>query len=196
MFAANGRTLLDLGGDEEAYSIAVQGDDKLVVGAWTAIGDDPVVWRLLRDGSRDPAFGDRGAAILGGLGFEWVDSVGLQPDGKIVLASEYNASNRDVLVARLLGDSRPPAQPQPGGQQSPAKVVRCGGRTATIVGTPRRDVIRGTRRRDVIAALGGNDVVRGLGGNDVICGGAGRDRLLGGAGRDKLIGGPGRDRVR
>jgi uncharacterized delta-60 repeat protein len=163
MLAAQGRTLLDLGGEEEAYTLALQADDKIVVGGWTAIGDDPVVWRLLRDGSPDPAFGDRGAAVPGGLGIEWVEGVGVQPDGKIVLATEHNTTNRNVLVARLLGDFQPPAQPQPqpGGQQPPAKAVRCGGLTATIVGTPRRDVIRGTRGRDVIAALGGDDVVPG-----------------------------------
>jgi Ca2+-binding RTX toxin-like protein len=72
---------------------------------------------------------------------------------------------------------------------------KCGGRTATKVGTGGPDPIRGTPKRDVIAALGGNDVIRGLGGNDVICGGKGRDRLIGGRGRDRLIGGPGNDRL-
>jgi hypothetical protein len=71
----------------------------------------------------------------------------------------------------------------------------CGGRPATIVGTPARDTLRGTSGRDVIAGLGGNDVIRGRGGNDVLCGGPGRDTLRGGAGRDRVIGGPGRDDV-
>ena len=73
--------------------------------------------------------------------------------------------------------------------------VRCGGKTATLVGTARRDVLKGTSRRDVIAALAGNDIAKGLGGNDVLCGAGGRDRLLGGDGRDKLLGGGGRDRL-
>ena len=74
-----------------------------------------------------------------------------------------------------------------------AKRVKCGGKTATIVGTERRNRIKGTKRRDVIASLGGNDVIRGLRGNDIVCGGAGRDRLIGGRGNDALIGGKGND---
>jgi DNA-binding beta-propeller fold protein YncE len=70
---------------------------------------------------------------------------------------------------------------------------KCGGKTATIVGTGARDMRRGTPRADVIALLGGNDTARGLAGKDLLCGGKGRDRLIGGGGRDKLIGGAGRD---
>jgi hypothetical protein len=86
-----------------------------------------------------------------------------------------------------------------------AKRVMCGGRTATIVGTARRNRIKGTKKRDVVAGLGGDDVIRGLGGDDIVCGGAGNDRLIGGNGRDTLIGakgrdvlvgGPGRDKLR
>ena len=202
MFAATGKIPLDLGGDEEAYSLAVQHDDKLVIGGWTGLGDDPVVWRLQADGSADPAFGNAGATILTGLGIEWIDDVALQADGKIVATAERRTTDSDVLVTRLLGDYQPPVQPQSGGQS--AKTVRCGGLKATIVGTKKRDVIRGTRRRDVIVALGGNDAIRGLAGDDVVCagsgndlvmGGNGRDRLLGGAGRDRLVGGAGRDRL-
>jgi hypothetical protein len=70
---------------------------------------------------------------------------------------------------------------------------RCGGRLATLTGTPGRDAIGGTRKRDVIAGLGGRDRLRGLRGNDIICGGRGGDRLVGGPGRDRLLGGPGPD---
>jgi extracellular elastinolytic metalloproteinase len=84
----------------------------------------------------------------------------------------------------------------------PSPRVRCGGRVATIVGTPRANTLRGTARADVIAGLGGNDRISGLGRSDTICGGPGRDRLSGGAGADRLLGdagvdtltgGPGRD---
>jgi uncharacterized delta-60 repeat protein len=196
MFAGEGTARLDLGGDEEAYSLALQADGKIVVGGWTDVGADPIVWRLRTDLTPDPAFGSKGSANLAGNGFEWIHTVGLQADGKIVAAAERNGSNSDIVVTRLLGDFQPPQgqpQPQPGGR--PAKAVRCGGLKATIVGTKTRDVIRGSRRRDVIAALGGNDVVRGMGGNDVICGGAGKDRLIGGGGKDRLIGGGGKDRL-
>jgi RTX calcium-binding nonapeptide repeat (4 copies) len=88
----------------------------------------------------------------------------------------------------------------------------CHGQRATIVGTPRNDVLSGAAGRDVIVGLGGNDKLSGLGGNDVICGGpgkdtrnggkgndklygdAGKDTLKGGPGKDKLVGGPGKDK--
>jgi dipeptidyl aminopeptidase/acylaminoacyl peptidase len=75
--------------------------------------------------------------------------------------------------------------------------VRCGGRRATIVGTPRTDKLVGTGRRDVIAGLAGRDLLLGKGRNDILCGGKGGDRLLGGAGRaDRCVGGPRRDVAR
>jgi sugar lactone lactonase YvrE len=82
----------------------------------------------------------------------------------------------------------PPCAPAP-----PPVPPKCGGKTATIVGTGGRDVRSGTPQADVIALLGGNDTARGLAGNDLLCGGNGRDRLIGGGGRDRLIGGGGRD---
>jgi CSLREA domain-containing protein len=70
---------------------------------------------------------------------------------------------------------------------------KCGGRPATIVGTPGADALRGTPKADVILALGGKDKVRALGGNDVVCGGPAKDKLFGGGGRDRLLGQGGRD---
>jgi uncharacterized repeat protein (TIGR01451 family) len=69
----------------------------------------------------------------------------------------------------------------------------CGGRAATIVGTPDDDVITGTDRRDVIAALGGDDQVNSLGGKDAICGKSGKDVLKGKSDSDLVKGGGGRD---
>ena len=71
----------------------------------------------------------------------------------------------------------------------------CGGRTVTIFGTPRNDVIMGTPGNDVIHGLGGNDTIRGGGGNDTICGGDGNDLLYGMSGNNRLYGGNGRDRL-
>ncbi len=90
------------------------------------------------------------------------------------------AAADDVEPAKALGAKR---------------LVKCDGKVATKVGTPKKDVIIGTARRDIIAGLGGNDIILGRGGNDVICGGAGNDRIAGGAGHDKLLGQTGRDRL-
>jgi hypothetical protein len=76
------------------------------------------------------------------------------------------------------------------------RVVHCGGRPASLVGTPSPDRIRGTTGTDVIAGLGGADRIAALGGKDRICGNRGRDRLLGGPGRDTLRGNKGRDFLR
>jgi hypothetical protein len=70
---------------------------------------------------------------------------------------------------------------------------KCGGKFATIVGTPGKDILPGTNGPDVIVALGGKDTVKGKGGKDLICGGKGADRLLGGGGKDRVIGGKGKD---
>jgi Ca2+-binding RTX toxin-like protein len=74
-----------------------------------------------------------------------------------------------------------------------AAVPACFGTAATIVGTPRSDVITGTARRDVIQAGRGNDHIRGLKGDDTICGGPGNDRIRAGAGNDRVDDGLGRD---
>ena len=103
-----------------------------------------------------------------------------------------------------------------------APLPSCRGRTATVVGSPEKDVLRGTPKADVIVGLAGSDTINALGGNDVVCagkgndvvkggagndrlygekgadrliGGAGREQLFGAAGRDKLLGGPGKDKL-
>src|SRR5947208_5671796 len=64
---------------------------------------------------------------------------------------------------------------------------------ATIVGTPKNDVIRGTAKADKLIGKAGSDKLYGLGGNDTLAGGPGNDTLVGGSGADKLQCGPGRD---
>lgn len=78
----------------------------------------------------------------------------------------------------------------------PVTPANCAGKTATKIGSPRRDVIRGTAKRDVIAALGGNDKITALGGNDLVCGGNGTDTISGGAGNDTLKGDASKDTLR
>lgn len=87
-----------------------------------------------------------------------------------------------------------------------ARVPKCLGKKATIVGNGKSNTIRGTKRSDVIFAGGGNDVVRGGGGHDLICGSGGADTIFGQAGDDKIDlggggpdtghGGPGNDLIR
>ena len=72
---------------------------------------------------------------------------------------------------------------------------RCGGRTATIVGTTREDTLPGSKFADVIAGLDGNDLIKGNGGEDLICAGPGNDVIRDRRGKNKIDCGPGRDIV-
>jgi uncharacterized repeat protein (TIGR01451 family) len=71
----------------------------------------------------------------------------------------------------------------------------CGGRAASVIGTPGEDVLTGTAGNDVILALASGDRIRSLGGRDLICAGAGADVVKSGGGADSVRGGPGADRL-
>ncbi|MBC7461440.1 MAG: DUF4091 domain-containing protein [Thermoleophilia bacterium] len=82
-------------------------------------------------------------------------------------------------------------------RQPNGRPYTCGGRTATIVGTARGDVLTGTAGVDVIVALAGNDRIVGRGGSDIICAGDGNDAIVtsGDRARDVVNCGAGRDIV-
>ncbi len=100
----------------------------------------------------------------------------------------YVVDNDNQLVFRVNPRSGSVTTVGDSTQQSPIGVAvqppRCGGKTATIVGTQKRDRIKGSPGPDVIHGLGGADTIRGLKGNDRLCGGKGPDKLFGGPGRD------------
>ena len=184
-FGTNGRARVEFDGVSVAGAAVLQPDGKIVL-AGTAIPPyDVALARLRPDGTLDPSFG---TTTVDFGGDEGGSAVALQADGKIVVAGQ---SSIGAALARLMPD--PPPPPAGGPAPPPAATPRCGGKRATVVGTPGRDRLRGTRRADVIVALGGDDRVVAGGGRDLVCGGAGADRLSGGAGRDRLIGGRGRD---
>jgi len=79
--------------------------------------------------------------------------------------------------------------------EDPWSALTCGGRRATIVGSPGRDVLVGTPGDDVIVGRGGGDAIWGLDGADVICGGDGDDALHGGDGPDLIHGDGGDDAI-
>jgi hypothetical protein len=68
------------------------------------------------------------------------------------------------------------------------KVAFCGGRRATLAGTPGPDVLVGTLGPDVICGLGGNDIIYGMAGADLLVGGPGWDVVRGGKGPDRCRG--------
>jgi uncharacterized delta-60 repeat protein len=106
----SGMTWVAVGpGDSYGGAVAVQADGKIVVaGAGTFDGGDLdfAVFRLLPDGLIDASFGAGGTAITE---FSTADdkpwSLGLQPDGKIVVAgTQRDDGNGNFALARYLDD--------------------------------------------------------------------------------------------
>jgi hypothetical protein len=106
------------------------------------------------------------------------DAVGLLRDDY----SEKPAFARLRAAIEQFGTDRPPR-------------LRCRGRVATLVGTPKADRIRGSVGPDVIATRGGRDRIVSVAGDDVICSGRGPDRIRSGRGKDKVLGQKGRDLI-
>ncbi len=169
---------------------------------------DPVADVFVRDlDAATTTLVSRAAGALGAPGDAASGDAAISGDGRHVAFSSGAGSLStadadpvaDVFRRDVVGDPPAPvtAPPPPGSPAFASTVrtpaARCAGRVATIVGTPRRDVLRGTGRSDVIAALGGDDVVLGAGGQDVICLGLGNDRAHAGRGADLVRGGPGQD---
>jgi uncharacterized delta-60 repeat protein len=210
-FGNAGSARIDLGGQEEAYRLALQPNGKIVVaGVAAKTGYAALAARLRPDGSPDQTFAPRGLFTLDRGGIQRATGLALQRDGKILLAGSNSDGNLQVF--RLEGDPQKKTGSggsgggpgESGGPRVQTKATTCAGKRATIVGTAKADRIRGTRKADVIVGLGGGDVIKGLAGNDMICGGPGNDRIYGGkgrdvlrgeAGRDRLVGGPGHDRI-
>jgi uncharacterized delta-60 repeat protein len=178
-----------------ATAAALQADGKILLAG--ASGGQMAVARLQPNGILDTTFSGDGRATVDFGAVDGAAAMALQPDGRIVLVGSTAPdalAPSDIAVARLQGDS-PLAGPPGGGGPGAGVPPRCGGKRATIVGTPRKDTLRGTRRADVIVALGGNDSVKAGRGNDLVCGGSGSDRLAGEDGKDRLLGESGNDRL-
>ncbi len=206
------------GQDDTLESLEVDNAGRIVAagvrGYGNALGDTWLL-RLTPDGHLDPAFGSGGETDANAVpDSEFVSGLALQPDGRAVVAGDAFEGSEKLLVGRFTADPEPVRV-----SVVPVK-ARCGGRSATIVGTRRADSLKGTKKADVIAGLGGNDRISSLAGNDVVCGGdgkdsidlgkgrdegrgergadtikggPGKDTLIGAAGRDRLLGGPGSD---
>ncbi|MBK8293580.1 MAG: hypothetical protein IPK93_01955 [Solirubrobacterales bacterium] len=156
---------------------------------------DTLMTRFGDTGKFDSTFGAVGL-LYDDFFFEAADgfSMAIDPQGRYLLAGRAHGSTSDQIGLVRYDVEYPKPPDLPGPPVIPAG-PKCGGKAATISGSPNKDRLKGTRKRDVIAGLGGNDVIKGLGGNDLICGGEGNDKLIGGKGNDKLIGDQGKDRL-
>lgn len=98
------------GADGPVYSVALQGNGKILVGGGRTYNGDPAandwIMRLNVDGTRDLSFnpGGTGANLP-------INAVALQADGKVLIGGDFTSYNGDSTapdrVMRLLGESTP-----------------------------------------------------------------------------------------
>ena len=105
-FGRDGRVVIDFGGSDDAYAVAVQPDGKLVMVGDTSNKDDAIVARVNPDGSRDRGFGSEGVAVIESTASEYGYAVALQPDGKILVGG-YTSTGQNGVVHRLNADGSP-----------------------------------------------------------------------------------------
>ncbi|HWX41720.1 MAG TPA: delta-60 repeat domain-containing protein [Blastocatellia bacterium] len=86
-FGSGGKVVTTLAGFDKIHALAVQNDGKIIAAG--ASGDKFAVARYNANGSLDSGFGDNGTLTTGFFdmaGFEQINALLLQPDGKIVAA--------------------------------------------------------------------------------------------------------------
>jgi len=108
-FGTNGAYIYDGGnGIDNAYAIAVQPDDKILLAGESSNGSDSdvIVLRLDSNGSLDPNFGTNGIYTYdGGNGYDAIIDLIVQPDGSIVMCgSSNNGTDNDLMAMRLNTD--------------------------------------------------------------------------------------------
>lgn len=104
-FNTTGKVMTPVGtGADNGWSIALQSDGKIVVAGHSMVGanNDFAVVRYNSDGTLDTTFNGTGKATTAiGAGHDYGYDVGVQADGKIVLAgSSNNGSNFDFAAVR------------------------------------------------------------------------------------------------
>ncbi len=128
-FGTGGKVVTDFDAfQDEAWAVAVQPDGKVVAGGFTTTATthrDFALARYQPDGTPDPSFGAAGRVTFdfSGVGDnDWISSVALQPDGKIIAAGSTDVGlNSGFAVARF----------QPDGTLDPGFGV--GGKVTSIV---------------------------------------------------------------
>jgi len=111
-FGSGGKVFTPVGSsDDEAYSITLQSDNKILVAGQSIVNGAPdfALVRYNSDGTLDKSFSGDGKLTLGNIntnfpGYQLYDtaySVDVQTDGKILLSG---ASNSGVALVRLNGD--------------------------------------------------------------------------------------------
>jgi len=102
-FDGDGKVTTDFGGtsDDRAYSVAIQGDGKIVVAGYSK--GDFALTRYNSNGSLDTSFdGDGKVTTSVGSSFftDIANSVAIQSDGKVVVAGFRSSGSRDFALTR------------------------------------------------------------------------------------------------
>jgi uncharacterized delta-60 repeat protein len=104
-FGRRGRVWTNLGGDDDAFDVAIQSDGRIVAAG--SSGGDFALARYDADGKLDPSFGGDGRVTTDLGGVEGGRGVAVQPNGRIVVAGSTEAGEEeDVVLARYLPDGR------------------------------------------------------------------------------------------
>jgi uncharacterized delta-60 repeat protein len=103
-----GRVVLDLGGFDYGFDVAIQPDDRIVVagGRATDERDDMLVLRLLPDGTLDDSFAENGRLLVSfGRPFQAATAVAIDGEGRIVVGGYTTGPNTSRwALARVLPD--------------------------------------------------------------------------------------------
>ena len=107
--------------DDRIFSMALQGNGKIVVAGYSTVGanNDVTMARYNPNGSLDTTFGAGGKVITASATNDLVQSLVVRGDGKIVLAGYSVVGNAAMTIWRYLGDP-PDTTTQPPVLTSPA----------------------------------------------------------------------------
>lgn len=111
-FGTDGRSSLDIPETKGTTQVLLrQPDGKIVAAGETLASVSQATPRLglvryLENGSPDPTFGNGGVAIQSDdVRYEWVTSIALQPDGRLLVAGNVRrTARREIVVARFEPD--------------------------------------------------------------------------------------------
>ncbi|MBS1777275.1 MAG: T9SS type A sorting domain-containing protein [Bacteroidetes bacterium] len=101
-FTNNSMNIIQPFSAQSFNTICLQPDGRILLGGGTA--KDLLLIRLKTDGNLDSSFGNNGIKITGYPGYEYINSIALQPDGKIVSVGIRQTPEDAIQVVRYLPD--------------------------------------------------------------------------------------------